>query len=118
MKQIPIEYVVKAQRLHTRIFELEDNEYMTIDESREHGACCRAYNDYLDKMFLDDTKTIRELDRMFNQLLCRSGTYKEICDFVRSKGYEVLSADNSTKEEHELCKKECLNAWKAWRIKK
>ena len=114
-KRIPITYVVRTQRLYARIFEIEDSYMIDSYESHEHGAKTRAYNDYLDKMFLDDKETARAYDGLLNQCIIRPGTYKELCDFLRARGYQVLSKDNSSKKEVDECEKECLEAWKQWK---
>ena len=117
-KFIPIAYIVKAQHLYVRIFEWEDDDGIPCDEYRSYTHCKKAYDEYLEKMFLDDTETANHLDRMFNNALITSGDYKQFCDYLRSRGYEVLSKDNATKEEHNRCKQECLKAWKEWKRNK
>ena len=68
-----------------------------------------------DEKILDDRETANALDHLFNSTMFYGGTYKEICDFLRTKGYEVISLSNATKEEIKQCEKECLNAWKVWK---
>lgn len=115
MKKIPISYIVKAQRLYVRIFEWEDDDGIPFDEYRSYVHSKKAYDEYLEKMFLDDKETANELDRLFNSLLICSGTYKEICDFLRNKGYEIISLSNATKKEIKQCEKERLIIWKRWK---
>ena len=115
MKKIPIKYVVKAQILYVNIFSWEDDDGIPCDEYRSYVHSKKAYDDYLDKMFLDDRETANALDHLFNSTMFYGGTYKEICDFLRTKGYEVISLSNATKEEIKQCEKECLNAWKVWK---
>ena len=115
MKQIPIAYIVKAQHLYVRIFEWEDDDGIPCDEYRSYTHCKKAYDEYLEKMFLDDKETANHLDRMFNNALLSSGDYKQFCDYLRSRGYEILSKDNATKEEHDRCKKLLVVRWKEWK---
>lgn len=111
---IPIRYVVRTQRLYVRMFEIEDGD-ITAEESHELAACRRAYEEYIEKMFLDDEGTARAYDDLLNQCIIRPGTYKELCDFLRARRYQVLSKDNSSKKEVDVCEKESLEVWKQWK---
>ena len=111
-KQIPISYIVRAQHLYVNIFAMEDGLDYT---PREYGACVRAYREYLEKMFLDDTETAHNLDSLFNQGIIIPGSFKIYCDYLRSRGYEIISRDNATYQEHEQCMKNCVLAWKKWK---
>jgi hypothetical protein len=113
-RTIPITYVVKTQVLYVEIFGIEDDDDEYINQ-RELAQKKRSYYTYLDKMFLDDSQMHSEYDSLLNRLLCAAGTYGEICDFLRAKGYEVLSLNNSTKKEIAACEKECLESWKKWK---
>lgn len=116
-KFLPISWIVRCQRYYVRIFEIEDNDFIDIEESKERGQKQRAYDDYMEKMFLDDKETLMHLDQMFNQSIVMSGTYKEYCDYLRSRGYEIKSKDNATKKEIKALEKELNNNWKKWRLK-
>lgn len=111
---IPIRYIVRTQHLYVQMFEIEDGD-ITAEESHELAACRRAYEGYIEKMFLDDKETARAYDDLLNQCLVRPGTYKELCDFLRARRYQVLSKDNSSKKEIDECEKESLEAWKEWK---
>lgn len=117
-KVLPITWIVKCQSYYVSIFELEDSYYLTVDESRELGQKRRAYYDYMDKMFLDDEETCRKLDFMFNQTLLLGGTYKEYCDYLRSRGYEIKSKDNATLKEIKTLEQELNKIWKKWKTEK
>lgn len=117
-KTLPITWIVRCQQHYVRIFEIEDCDYITVDESRERGQKQKAYDDYMDKMFLDDKETLEHLDKMFNQSIVMSGTYKEYCDYLRSRGYEVKSKDNATKKEIKALEKELTSIWKRWKNEK
>lgn len=114
MRTIPITYIVHTNRLYNRIFEIEDGD-VGININQEYSACRRAYDDYLDKMFLDDKETSRAYDQLLNQCIIKPGTYGELCDFIRSRGYEVLSMSNSTKPLIKECERKCLEEWREWR---
>ena len=114
-RTIPLIYVIKAQRLYVNIFSWEDDDGIPCDEYRSYVHSKKAYDDYLDKMFLDDRETAIALDHLFNHIMFYPGTYKEICDFLRRRDYEVLSKDNSTREEYKLCIKKCISEWKNWK---
>ena len=118
MKRIPLTYIVRAQSLYVRIFGFEDSDGIPLDEIHEYGACKREYDAYLDKMFGDDVEAMGKLDHMFNSTMLSPGTFKPICDMLRSIGYEVLSADNASREEIAACKKELLAKWKERRAAK
>ena len=113
MRTIPITYIKKTQNLYVEIFEIEDGPIYQ-DEVQSLSAMKRAYNEYLEKMFLGDAKASAAYDYKLNQSMT-PGTFKEICDFVRSMGYEVLSRDNSTKKQIIRCEKKCLEEWREWR---
>lgn len=117
-RTIPIAYLAKAQALYVDLFEWEDLPGIPRDEYASYVASKRAYEDLLDKMFLDDKDAKRKLESEFNRGLVFQGTFKEICSLVRSMGYEVLSKDNSTKAEHDACKKACLEEWREWKRKR
>ena len=107
-KRIPISYIVKAQIRYIDLLDDCDGEYQKV------RAVEKAYNDYLDKMFLDDTENRKWLDKEFNATLLKHGSYKPFCDYLRSCGYEVVSKDNATKQEMKQVEKECLKKWKEW----
>lgn len=117
-KTLPISWIVRCQHYYVRIFEIEDSYFIDIDESRERGQKQKAYNDYMDKMFLDDKETLNGLDTMFNQSIVLGGTYKECCDYLRSRGYEIKSKDNATKQEIKALEKELTSIWKRWKNEK
>lgn len=109
---IPIYYVVRAQSLYVDIFEIEDSDF---PDNRALAVLTRTYNQYLEKMFLDDTKTAELLTRKFNSLIYAHGDFVEICDLLRSQGYIVMSRDNCTKSLYEQIKRDCFNTWKEWK---
>lgn len=101
-KRIPLGMVAHAQNLYHRIFEYEDMSYDGIpaDVYREYRQCQRRYEQYMEIMFGDDKETYNHIDQMFNSSIIVSITYGEFADYLRKKGYVVLSADNSTHKEH------------------
>lgn len=117
-KQIPLIWIIRAQHLYVDIFSWEDSDGIPCDEYRSYRASQRAYDDYLDKLFLDDEETKNFVDRRFNSYLVVYGTFEEICNDLRKRGYEPLSLTNATKEQIIQCKKECLKRWKDWKLKK
>lgn len=114
-KTLPISWIVRCQHYYVRIFEIEDSDFIDIDESKERGQKQRAYDDYMEKMFLDDEETLMHLDQMFNQSIIMSGTYKEYCDYLRSRGYEIKSKDNATKKEIKQLERQLTSNWKVWK---
>lgn len=118
IETIPITYIVKTQRLYVDIFSYEDGNADDFSLC-EISAKRRAYDEYLEKMFYNDIETKKEYDRLLNSLIIQPyGTYKEICDFIRSKGYRVLSLDNSSKKEIKQDEKTHLHIWREWKYKK
>lgn len=114
-KTLPISWIVRCQHYYVRIFEIEDSDFIDIDESKERGQKQRAYDDYMEKMFLDNKETLMHLDQMFNQSIIMSGTYKEYCDYLRSRGYEIKSKDNATKKEIKQLERQLTSIWKVWK---
>lgn len=117
-KKIPLIYLVKAQSLYVKIFEWEDDDGIQFDEYRSYKATQKAFDEYLDKMFLDDRETKDFVLKDFNNCIARGGTFELICNELRKRGYEVISAGNSTVEEIKQCRKECLEKWKEWRAER
>lgn len=117
-KKIPLIYLVRAQSLYVKIFEWEDDDGIQFDEYRSYKASQKAFDEYLDKMFLDDQETKDFVLKDFNSCIARGGTFESICNELRKRGYEVISAGNSTAEEIKQCRKECLQTWKEWRAKR
>lgn len=92
-KTLPITWIVRCQSYYVRIFEIEDCDYITVD----------------------DKETLEHLDHMFNQSIIVFGTYKEYCDYLRSRGYQIKSKDNSTHKEIKQLEKELTSIWKRWK---
>ena len=115
MKKIPLIYLVKAQDLYVQIFDWEDDDGIPYDEYKSYIHSQKAYEDYIDKCFLDDRETAKWVDSRFNTYIVCAGTFEELCDGLRNRGYEVLSASNSTKEEIRACKQQCLKEWREWK---
>lgn len=117
-RSLPITWIVRCHSYYIRIFEIEDSDGWTPDEGRERGQKQRAYDSYMERMFLDDKDTLNGLYMKFNQSILTSGTYKEFCDYLRDRGYEIKSKDNATKKQVKQCEDECTANWKKWKAYK
>ena len=115
-KQIPLIWIIRAQHLYVDIFSWEDDDGIPFDEYRSYVHSKRAYDDYLDKLFLDDEEAKEFVDRRFNTYIVQPyGTFEEICEQLRNRGYEPMSLTNASKDEIIKCRKECLARWKEWK---
>ena len=105
--------VAHAQNLYHRIFEYEDMSYDGVpgDVYREYRQCQRRYDEYMEIMFGDDKETSNHIDQMFNSSIVATITYGEFAEYLRKRGYTVLSADNSTHKEHRTLYRELVKEY-------